>query len=87
MDNMRLYILSTVFQSYQDNERLIMKGCVQWNPVYSCEDIASRPVLNPLSYRGSIYFRRSKKFKVIAGLGVCTVMLSKCRWTCEQCRP
>ena len=22
----------TVFQSYQDNEGLIMKGCVQWNP-------------------------------------------------------
>ena len=25
--------LSTVFQSYQDDERLIMKSCVQWNPV------------------------------------------------------
>ena len=25
---------STVFQSYQDDERLIMKGCVQWSPVY-----------------------------------------------------
>ena len=24
----------TVFQLYQDDERLIMKGCVQWNPVY-----------------------------------------------------
>ena len=24
---------STVFQSYQDNEQLIMKGCVQWNPI------------------------------------------------------
>ena len=24
---------STVFQSYQDDERLILKGCVQWNPV------------------------------------------------------
>ena len=23
---------STVFQSYQDDERLIMKGFVQWNP-------------------------------------------------------
>ena len=23
--------LSTVFQSYQDDERLIMEGCVQWN--------------------------------------------------------
>ena len=25
---------STAFQSYQDDERMIMKGCVQWNPVY-----------------------------------------------------
>ena len=25
---------STVFQSYQDIGRMIMKGCVQWNPVY-----------------------------------------------------
>ena len=25
---------STVFQSYQDDGRLIMKGCVQWNSVY-----------------------------------------------------
>ena len=23
---------STIFQSYQDDERMIMKGCVQWNP-------------------------------------------------------
>ena len=25
---------STVFQLYQGNGRMIMKGCVQWNPVY-----------------------------------------------------
>ena len=25
---------STVFQSYQDDERLLMKGCVQWSSVY-----------------------------------------------------
>ena len=25
---------STVFQSYQGDGRLIMKGCVQWNSVY-----------------------------------------------------
>ena len=24
--------ISTVFQSYQEDERIIMKGCVQWNP-------------------------------------------------------
>ena len=26
---------SIVFESYQDDGRMIMKGCVQWNPVYS----------------------------------------------------
>ena len=25
---------SIVFQSYQDDGRMIMKRCVQWNPVY-----------------------------------------------------
>ena len=24
---------STVFQSYQDHRQLIMKACVEWNPV------------------------------------------------------
>ena len=26
---------STVFETYQDDGRMIMKGCVQRNPVYS----------------------------------------------------
>ena len=25
---------STVFQSYHDDDRTIMKGCVQWNPEF-----------------------------------------------------
>ena len=29
-----LHPFSTVFQSYLDFERLIIKGCVQWNSVY-----------------------------------------------------
>ena len=33
---------STVFQSYQDDERLTLKGCVQWNSVYGVEDFALR---------------------------------------------
>ena len=32
---------STVFQSYLDDGRLIMKGCVQWNSIYGWEDFAS----------------------------------------------
>ena len=27
-DELRFYVRSTVFQSYQDDERLIMKSCV-----------------------------------------------------------
>ena len=34
MDDMRFYGLLTVFQSYQDDVWMIMKGCVQWNSVY-----------------------------------------------------
>ena len=47
----------TVFQSYQDDGMLIMKGCVQWNSIYGSEDFAlSRDRTrsarsNPLSYR------------------------------------
>ena len=33
-DDLRFTAFSTVFQTYQDDEGLIMKGCVQWNPVY-----------------------------------------------------
>ena len=25
-------VFSTVLQSYQEDEKLIMKGCAQWNP-------------------------------------------------------
>ena len=32
---------STVFQSYQDNERMIMKGCMQWNLIWSRGDFVS----------------------------------------------
>ena len=34
MDDLQFKSLSTVFQLYQDNGGMIMKGCVQWNPVY-----------------------------------------------------
>ena len=34
---------STVFQSYQDDGRVIMKDCVQWNP--DCEDFQIQGVL------------------------------------------
>ena len=41
---------STVFRSYQDDERLIMKGCVQWNPVYG-EKVSPRAGLELATVR------------------------------------
>ena len=32
MDDCYFLSFSTVFESYQDDGRMIMKGCVQWNP-------------------------------------------------------
>ena len=29
----------TIFYSYQDSGMVMMKGCVQWNPVYGWKDI------------------------------------------------
>ena len=40
MDDLRFYVFSAVFHSYQVDERLVMKGCVQWNHVYGWEDFA-----------------------------------------------
>ena len=37
---------STVFQSYQDDECVIMKGCVQWN-LFTIERIFSSDGVNP----------------------------------------
>ena len=33
-DDFRLAIFSSVFQSYQEDEQVIMKSCVQGNSVY-----------------------------------------------------
>ena len=33
MDGLDFMSFSTVFQSYQDDERVILKNCVQWNTI------------------------------------------------------
>ena len=38
---------STVFQSYQDDGWVIMKGCEQWNLIYSWKDFCHKQGLNP----------------------------------------
>ena len=38
---------STVFQSYQDDGGMIMKGCVQWNSVYGRKDFRLERGSNP----------------------------------------
>ena len=42
MDDCDFITFLTVFQSYQDNERSIMKGCVQRNPVNGKKKISPR---------------------------------------------
>ena len=39
---------STVFQSYQDSRRVIMKDCVQWNDVYERKISLQEPNLEHL---------------------------------------
>ena len=41
---------STAFQSYQDNGPVIMKGCVQWNPIYDRKNL-SHAELEPRTAR------------------------------------
>ena len=59
-----LYYYYYLFESYQDDGRVIQKGCVQWNPSYHWKDSRLQPVskpgplyqqaaLNILGYRGS----------------------------------
>ena len=55
----------TVFDSYQDDVRMVMKGCVKSNPIYSSKNFrfrlvfktrdrqSRRPALNLLSHRSS----------------------------------
>ena len=35
MDGWMDDLLSTVFQSYQEDGWVIIEGCVQWNPIYN----------------------------------------------------
>ena len=41
MDYLRFMSFLTVFQSYQDDVRMIVKRCVQWNSVHGREDSTS----------------------------------------------
>ena len=44
----------TVFQSYQDDGRVIMKGCVQSNPVYSLLDFYPQVGLKPETTKSAV---------------------------------
>ena len=37
----------TAFQSYQDDGRVKIKGCVQQDPIYNCKDFRILGVSNP----------------------------------------
>ena len=40
---------SAEFESYQDDGKIIMKGCVQWNLVYGRRDVRLKRDSNPRS--------------------------------------
>ena len=46
-DNTDFTSYSTVFQSYQDDGKVIIKVCVQWNPVYAWKDFRLQRGSNP----------------------------------------
>ena len=53
MRDLRFYVFSTVFQSYQDDGRVIMKSCAPWNHVYDWKVLSLERGLNkgPLHQR------------------------------------
>ena len=73
----------TVFQSYQDDVWMIMKGCVQWNSVYGWEDFTSsenrtrsaRSVGQRLTHWATGAPKRYKE-RVPSDQGVCCLLLN-----------
>ena len=63
LDDLQFYILPTAFQSYRDVERGIMKGCVQWNPVFGLKDLHF--IVSPVGFvdpKNSPVFSDREKF-------------------------
>ena len=42
IDELQCDILVNHIQSYQDDWHMLMKGCMQWNPVYNLKDLHFR---------------------------------------------
>ena len=71
MDDLRFTSFSVVFPPYQDDGRVIMKGCVQrlkrFPPSVAVRNSISEPLqisgptLNPLSYRDTQYWKNISK--------------------------
>ena len=54
--DLRFYVFSTVFQSYQDYGRVILKSCVPWNHVYEWKGLHLERGLNPSIGQGLTYW-------------------------------
>ena len=75
MDDLRFFtFFLTVFQSYQADGQMIMKGCVQWNPVYGVKILpqvgldlgATRSVgqhMKPTELPGLLKIKENSKMK------------------------
>ena len=53
LDDLRVMFFSKVFQSYQDDGKGIMKGCVQWNPNLPLERFPPPLGIEPRSTRSA----------------------------------
>ena len=49
------YVILAVFQSYQDDGKVITKGCVQWNPVYGRKGFRLQRVHRTINALSHIY--------------------------------
>ena len=55
MDDLWFYTFLSIFKSYKDDGRVIMKGSMQWNPIYIWKDIPIKQESNsvPLGQQAS----------------------------------
>ena len=55
------------FQSYQDDGKVIMNGCMQWNPVFRWKDFNLNQVLSqgPLDQQISTYRKNSRNWDTL----------------------
>ena len=79
MDDVILRPFNSI-QSYQDNGLVIMKSCVQWNPVYGWKEFRLQLSSNSKPAHNSVSFRKvdeNGKVGRVNNILMCTCKLGK----------